>query len=280
VIASALQQAMTPFWESHFLDISHGFRPRRNVQTLLRDLGSQILQQHRTVILTADIRKAFDSVRIQDVMDAHHHHTQDQQLLDLVATVLVDPHSKRRRGIDQGNPYSPAALNVVLHHHLDAPIQQAAEQPLLLRYADDMTISAGSVSECQETLEKARNLLQPLGLTLVDKGPPVDLSQKDSVVRVLGLELRLEQGKLTYGVPEDAWVHLGNQLMEAHLEDHPARVARQVCQGWLQGYAMALANVTEQHMVARMQSTLEASGFREISNKDVQRWINSGPRTP
>jgi retron-type reverse transcriptase len=277
VVASALHDAMTPYWEDHLLDVSHGFRPGRNVETLLKELEEQILQQQHTVILTADVRKAFDSVRIQDVLNAHHHYTQDQQLLDLVATVLVDPHSKQQRGIDQGNPYSPTALNVVLHRHLDAPIHKDVKYPLQLRYADDVTIPASSVPECQNVLDRARQLLEPLGLELITKaGPPMDLSQEGSQVRILGYELSLCNGKPTYGIPATAWRDLDNQLTDAYSADHPGRMAEMMVRGWIQGYRLAFENVTskrKKELIHRLLSMLAVKGFREVAGKEVREWM-------
>jgi len=197
-------------------------------------------------------------------------------LLDLVERVLEDPHSRKRRGIDQGNPYSPTALNVVLHHHLDAPIQRNAEYPLLSRYADDLTIAADSVAECQKVLEKAGQLVKPLGLTLVnEQGSPVDLD-RDGPVKVMGLELSKSNGKLVYGMGDRAWQNLEKQLLGAHQDGKPERMARRVLSGWIQANGLALENVTEQEK--RISWLLGSLGFHEVSTKEVRGWIESAHR--
>ena len=76
------------------------------------------------VVVAEDVQKAFDSVRISDVLDAHRRIFTDrrvrrylprdaserERLLDWITKVLQGNDPKREKGIDQGNPYSPLAL--------------------------------------------------------------------------------------------------------------------------------------------------------------------------
>jgi len=265
VIASALHEALTPFWETRFSDISHGFRPDRSVRTLLLALEQRILQQHQTTIITLDIQKAFDNVRPQDVIDIHQRHLHDEQLIALITEVLQDPRKPDNVGIDQGNAFSPLALNVILNEHLDSHVQDATN-PSLLRYADDLTISARDVTECLKMVQEVTQMLEPIGLHL-RAGQPTDLSQGEQVT-VLGLELSLGEG-IQYGIGQPAWDNLQNRLMEAHGDRNPIEMARMVIQGWIQAHAMALENVKD-----RLGGITAEMGFREISCKELDQWIN------
>lgn len=73
---------LTPYWETVFLPGSLGFRPNRNVWDLLCALEHLIKTQDRWVLATADIKRAFDSVNIDDVLAIHRHYITDTRLLD------------------------------------------------------------------------------------------------------------------------------------------------------------------------------------------------------
>jgi len=57
-----------------------------------------------------------------------------------------------------GSSYSPDALNLILHHHLDQP-RTAAGHPGALRFADNLGELVTSVSEGQETIGRKAELL-------------------------------------------------------------------------------------------------------------------------
>jgi len=133
------------------------------------------------------------------------------------------------------------------------------------------------VAECQKVLEKAGQLVKPLGLTLVNEGSPVDLD-RDGPVKVMGLELSKSNGKLVYGMGDRAWQNLEKQLLGAHQDGKPERMARRVLSGWIQANGLALENVTEQEK--RISWLLGSLGFREVSTKEVRNRLSPSPRCP
>ncbi len=178
VVGKALHNAWTLFWEQRFLRCSYGFRPRRSTWTLLADLEVRMQKYGRRVLAIADVRKAFDNVPVNKVVELH------TQALDrvrqsnfgasdklrtvtLVEQVLRGHDETRTRGIDQGGPYSPTALNVLLHYTLDVPLKAyVGNKPLLYRYADNLCGLCKSVSEGWRMLKKVTRLLQPLAMCL------------------------------------------------------------------------------------------------------------------
>ena len=155
VVAAALAEQLTPYWETVFLPGSLGFRPNRNVWDLLCALEHLIKTQDRWVLAVADIKQAFDHVNVDDVLAIHRHYITDSRLLNLVERVLIGNSTERRLlGIDQGSAYSPIALNVLLHSRLDVPFSACEANPPWLRYADNL------LYVCQECVRRSERFSQ------------------------------------------------------------------------------------------------------------------------
>jgi retron-type reverse transcriptase len=232
IIGKALHHAFAPVWEQHFLPCSYGFRRQRNTWMLLADLETRMQTLNRWVVAIADIRRAFDTVAIHQVIALH-----DMVLdgitqqkftpkdkactLALIDTVLRGHDAERTRGIDQGGPYSPTALNVLLHYMLDVPVMAHVDnKPLWYRYADNLVYLAQSVSEGKAMLGKVTQLLQPLGLTLKAEAEVTDLST-GGTAQLLGFSLRQDGDQIHYGIGPAAWDNLQHHLGAAHVERDP-----------------------------------------------------------
>jgi RNA-directed DNA polymerase len=287
VVGRALHNAFTPLWEKRFLPCSYGFRPRRSTWTLLADLEVSMEKQGRWVLAIADIRKAFDNVPNTRVVELHRQaldrlRQQNFSPTDKLFTVALVEHvlrghdHTRTRGIDQGGPYSPTALNVLLHHMLDVPLSKhvGTKPPRYYRYADNLCYLAGSVTDGGQVLKRISQLLQPLGLTLKAGAEVVDLCT-GGTAQLLGFTLRQGGGRLRYGVGPAAWDNLRQHLGQAHVTSDPPTAARLAVLGWVESLGPAF----ESGDVAKVLSAATQYGFREMSPEEVQtRWENSWER--
>jgi hypothetical protein len=269
VVAAALHRVLMPLWETVFLDESWGFRPHRHTWGLLATLKKVVERNHSWVLVVDDVRTAFDTVRIDDVLADHRRYVQDAGLLQLIDSVLRGGDPGRMVGIAQGCPYSPVALNVRLHHAHDLGMQKAGP-PLWLRYADNLAYVSQSVPEGKQMREQARNLLEQAGFTLKgEAGPPVDLRQGQTV-ELLGFSLRHQEDHLTLSLGQQAWNKLHLHLEKAHQATDPTQTALQVVQGWIAAQGPALANWRDASV--RVLETSTRYGFREIGlREDVAR---------
>ncbi len=195
VVAMALNEALSTVWEPKFTDSVWAYRPGRGVWPMLAKLLNTMEDTGRSVLVIDDIAQAFDRVPIGPLLEIHRRHFEDLQppdpmtlryhpneirheysdaqktrarrsLLQLVRRVLTGAVSSRQRGIPQGGNYSPTALNVLLHEHLDQPIVSKSRDALWYRYSDNLTYLAHSVTEGDEILATIRDLLAPLGMKL------------------------------------------------------------------------------------------------------------------
>ena len=277
VASAALNRAITSYWESVFLPRSVGFRPEKNCLHLLAGLEADVLTTKSSILVVDDVRKAFDNVLIANVMAIHKEHIGDTSLLALIETVLWGSEGVGRSiGIDQGSAYSPTALNVLLHHAHDL----WACRGLLhwWRYADNLIYLCRSLSEGKEILERAREQLQRVGLSLKgEDGPPKDLANGDTA-QILGFTISGKPGGLKFQLGLEALAKLQDNLIRSHESPNPSKTAYQAVMGWFSYLGPALES--ERDSVLEQVLTLTANhGYREINPDDMmKRWEWSGKR--
>jgi hypothetical protein len=174
---------------------------------------------------------------------------------------------QRLRGLAQGSPYSPAGLNVRLHHALDLGANQG-HYPLrhFYRYVDDLTCLSRSVPEGRQALSQVSKLLEKNGFTLKDGADVHDL-RTGQKPQTLGFLLSKRDGKLHLEPGKHAWRKLEQALTKAHEADNPTATARLVVNGWLASNGPAFANwrVTTLDRLLMMAARL---GFREVTSPE------------
>jgi RNA-directed DNA polymerase len=282
VVGKALHEAFRPFWEKRFSPVSYGCRPRRSTWTLLADLEVAMLHTGRTVLAVDDVRNAFDNLPIGPILDIHRdalHRVRQKNFgmadkaraLDLITAVLRGHDRTRERGVDQGGPYSPDALNVLMNHAHDRVVGEICEEPLGYRYVDNLVYLCRSVSEGEQVLGTVRRLLEPLGLTLKGQDGTRDLTRDEA--SLLGFSVRWDGQALRLTLPEDTFDLLRLHLCETHVTPNPPQAARVTVQGWVTAYAPAF----EDGDVSTILTTLVACGFRESASRaEVIQWWEDG----
>jgi RNA-directed DNA polymerase len=158
VIQTAAKLILEPIFEADFLDVSHGYRPRRSAHDALKAIMSG-LEQGRTAVLDADLKGYFDSIPHDKLMACVEMRISDGSVLKLIrqwlrAPILEKPKDKHspprkvypRKGTPQGGVVSALLANLYLHwldkrfHGPQGPACFAGAQ--IVRYADDFVILA------------------------------------------------------------------------------------------------------------------------------------------
>jgi Reverse transcriptase (RNA-dependent DNA polymerase) len=137
LIATALHRALDPMWESIFDDRSMAWRPHRSHHLLLARLERDMIRHNAWILTTDDVKQAFDYAHIPTIMRIHERYIRDQELLELVETVLKGGEQDKRVGIDQGCAYSPTAMNVLLNEVHDRQLKETPI-PAWNRYGDNL----------------------------------------------------------------------------------------------------------------------------------------------
>jgi hypothetical protein len=280
VLGSALENAFQGFWKTRFSPWSFGFRKGRGTWDMLADMEITMQRTGRHVLAVDDFKSAFDKVQIDAVLDCHREalervqqknfgSEEKKRTLALIEAVLRGHDGKRQRGIDQGGPYSPTGLNVVLNKYHDKQItQEISKQLLWWRYADNVTYLCQGMSEGRQMLQEVNRLLEPLGMQLKGEDGVKDLGQGD-VAHILGFSLWRNGETLHLEVEPKSFSQLRQHLGLAHVAPNPRWAALDVVRGWVKAYAPAF----EDGNVSSVLAIMSEYGFREgISRMLLEGW--------
>ena len=182
VVQQATKLVLEAIFEADFLEVSHGFRPRRSAHDALMEIRQRLGQRY-TAVYDADLAGYFDSIPHDKLMAGLAQRIADRSVLRLIRLWLKapivdgsDPRTgkggtihKPTAGTPQGGVISPLLANVHLHwfdrafYGRHGPGQWAKAH--LVRYADDFVVLARYISQAlrhwiEHTLE------QRLGLTI------------------------------------------------------------------------------------------------------------------
>lgn len=216
VVQDNLRDILEKIFEPKFSDHSHGFRPGRGCFTALRDLFLQV-RSGGVYIVDIDIKKCFDTIPHEPLIDAVAEEVADGSVLNLIRIILAAPIDEGYRyvkpkagmavpkkgeiptaGTVQGSPVSPLLANIYLAQ-LDRELSK--EGISFCRYADDIratTNKCGSERVIKERIDKS---LKAIGLTMSpEKTKQVTASLG---VNFLGYRLILFKKKLYAVIPRD-----------------------------------------------------------------------------
>jgi len=146
LIQQAIVQVLTPVFDPHFSDSSHGFRPKRSAHGAAKQVRKTIRRGYRFAA-DIDLSKFFDRVQHDVLMARVARRVRDKMLLRLIgrylrAGVMVEGVLQPTDlGTPQGGPLSPILSNILLDD-LDKELERRGLP--LVRYADDFAVFAKS----------------------------------------------------------------------------------------------------------------------------------------
>jgi RNA-directed DNA polymerase len=168
IVQTALRNVIEPIFEHEFDSGSYGFRPGRGCQDALTEIERLLAAGYLNVV-DVDLRKYFDSIPHQGLMNEVAWRIADGRVLDLIEAYLHQGVLegmklwKPETGTPQGAVISPLLANVYLHP-VDAAMRQAGFT--LIRYADDMVVMCRTQEEAENALAKLGELVEARGLQL------------------------------------------------------------------------------------------------------------------
>lgn len=142
MIQQAVSQVLTPLFDPHFSESSHGFRAGKSAHGAARQLRKIVRSGYRFAV-DADLSKFFDTVNHDVLMHCVEKRVKDQRVLKLIrkylrAEVVDDGQSEQVNvGVPQGGPLSPLLANILLDE-LDKELAKRGHK--FVRYADDFII--------------------------------------------------------------------------------------------------------------------------------------------
>jgi RNA-directed DNA polymerase len=162
---------LEPIFEREFRDSSFGFRPGRSCRQALKRVWDH-LKSGKTYVVDADLKRFFDTIPHEVILDGLKEKISDGRVLDLIHAYLRQgvmefgveiPEEAEGEGTPQGSPLSPLLANIALHG-LDVLAEDSGYA--IVRYADDFVILCESREQAESALERVKDWTQKNGLTL------------------------------------------------------------------------------------------------------------------
>jgi RNA-directed DNA polymerase len=177
ILQRAVLMVLESIYEADFLDVSHGFRPKRGAHGALDMLWRQGMDLRGGWIVDVDLRKFFDTIDHGHLREFLKRRVRDGVILRLIgkwlkAGVLEDGVlTHPELGTPQGGVISPLLANIVLHYVLDEWFVQEVRprlngQAYLIRYADDFVIGVAREDDAQRIMEVLPKRMSKFGLTV------------------------------------------------------------------------------------------------------------------
>lgn len=120
VVQKAIQLVLEPFFESRFLDCSHGFRPNKGTKTAIQYLDAKFQSVH--YIIEANFSQAFPSISHEKLIILLKEHIKCDKTIRLIRSGLKAGHIEFGKlhndfeiGTPQGSILSPLLGNIYLH---------------------------------------------------------------------------------------------------------------------------------------------------------------------
>ena len=177
IVQQAVVLPLNEIYETDFFGFSYGFRPGRSQHNALDALAFGISKKRVNWVLDLDIRRFFDTVEHDWMIQMIQHRVHDKRLVRLITRWIkvgaIDDNGKRQSGhcgLPQGAVISPLLSNIYLHYVFDVWRhrwrQEAKGQVLIVRYADDAVLCFENKSDANDYLERLNPRLCEFGLTL------------------------------------------------------------------------------------------------------------------
>jgi retron-type reverse transcriptase len=281
-VATALHEALQERLERVYLPQSHGFRRQRGTWTLLADLEQLVTATNRKVLVNVDIEKAFDNILIQPLLEHFGEIITDSKVLSLVETVIRGHNTRRNKGINQGCPFSPAALNVLLTLAHDRPMSEIHLSPCWRRYADNCIYTCQDVLEGNRMYSTATALLNELEMSFKGSNEGrniIDLNEGQTA-ELLGYIVSLKDHAVQFDLHDNIFQILEEKLLGAHETDDPPETARLIIMGSLEHFGPAFKTDRSPCVLKRIQKTADRLGFRKVTTIQEmrQKWNDSWER--
>jgi len=177
IVQKAALELLTAIYEQDFLGCSYGFRPGRNAQGALDEIGRVICRRPIGYVLEADISAYFDTIVRSQLMELIEKRVRDGGILRLIGKwinvgVLEDGRLLvTQTGVGQGQVISPLLANIYLHYVLDEWFEDVVKPRLRgeayeIRYADDFICCFQYREDAERVLEELRQRFEQYGLRL------------------------------------------------------------------------------------------------------------------
>jgi len=177
VVQMGITKILQAIFEVDFLDLSYGFRPKKNCHQALDAVDKMIMKRPVNHIIDADIKGFFDNVEHDWLMRCVEQRISDKNMLRLLKRFLKagiieeGKYTSSEKGTPQGGLISPVLANIYLHYVLDLWFEKVEKHKFgcymgMVRYCDDFVICAQRKDAANQLLQDLIKRLEKFGLEL------------------------------------------------------------------------------------------------------------------
>ena len=180
IVQMGIKKILEAIYEVDFLDVSYGFRPKRNCHEALRELDKTVMTKPINSVVDMDAKKYFDTIDYGWMMRFLKERIADRNLLRLISRFLNTgimedgKYMEVDKGTPQGGLISPILANIYLHYVLDLWFEKKVKKELkgysrLIRYADDFVVLFQSHKEAKRFGEILKERFNKFELSISDE---------------------------------------------------------------------------------------------------------------
>jgi group II intron reverse transcriptase/maturase len=185
VCMTAAMLVLEPIFEADLPPEQYAYRPGRNAQQAVVEVGALLDRGHREVV-DADLADYFGSIPHAELLKSVARRIVDRRVLHLIKMWLecaveeTDERGRKtrttgardnRRGIPQGSPISPLLANLYMRRFVLGWKMLGLERSLgarIVTYADDLVILCRR-GKAEEAMQRLREIMGKLKLTVNDE---------------------------------------------------------------------------------------------------------------
>jgi RNA-directed DNA polymerase len=162
VVQQALLNILEPIFEPTFHEHSYGFRPGRSTHQAIEHVLASVRGDKKWV-LEVDVRKYFDTVNQELLLDTVNDEVSDGSVLRLIRMFLesgvMESGMKHatEEGTPQGGVISPLLANIYLNRF---DWEMAKRGHDMVRYADDFVVLCESQDEAERAMRDVRKMIE------------------------------------------------------------------------------------------------------------------------
>ena len=181
IVEEATRRTLEPIYEAVFEDSSYGYRPGRSPHMCLDALGRTIQQKKGTYVVEADIKRFFDTVKHEKMVQFLRYRIGDERVIRLIIRMLRSGIMEDGRvqvseeeGTSQGSILSPLLSNIYLHYVLDLWFsrqvsRQSRGEAYYFRFADDFVACFRYKDDAERFRQGLKEQLEGVGLELAEE---------------------------------------------------------------------------------------------------------------
>jgi len=178
LVQGVMADILTAIYEPKFLDMSYGFRPKRDGFQAVFALDNIIMRDSVNYVVDADIKGFFDNVNHDWLIKFLEHDIDDQRFIRYIKRFLKSgimeegKYLDSDKGTPQGGLISPILANVYLHYVLDLWFEKVIKKQFhhatIVRYADDFVCCFQLEHEARKYLAMLKERMETFGLELAE----------------------------------------------------------------------------------------------------------------